>query len=199
MKKPESIVLLGDHVVLNPLRIEHAEDLFAAFAEDPTIFRWLPWAPPSSLEAMRALVTASLEAERAGAIIAFAQTDPASGRAAGMTSYLDIRASDGGLEIGATWIGKRFQRTALNTEAKYLLLRHAFDDLGAVRVQLKTDARNEQSQTAIARIGGIREGVLRKHKILHDGFVRDTVMFSIVASEWPRVKAALEAKLTGRA
>jgi len=105
---------------------------------------------------------------------------------------MDIQRRHRGLEIGSTWLGKPWQRTGINTEAKYLLLRHAFEVLGAARVQLKTDLRNTQSQTAIARLGAVREGVLRKHKIVRDGFLRDSVMFSIIDDEWPAVKTRLE-------
>src|SRR5262249_42711802 len=107
-----------------------------------------------------------------------------------------ISRRDRGLEIGGTWIGKPWQRTAINTEAKYLLLRHAFEDLGAVRVQLKTDGRNLQSQAAIGRLGARFEGGLRKHMLVRDGFIRDTVMYSIIDWEWPARKTELEAKMT---
>ena len=125
----------------------------------------------------------------------FAQIEQVTGRVVGSTTYLDISRRDRRLEIGSTWIGKPWQRTGVNTEAKYLLLRHGFEDLGAVRVQLKTDKRNLQSQAAIERLGAVREGVLRKHMLVHDGVIRDTVMYSIIADEWPSVKQRLEAKL----
>jgi RimJ/RimL family protein N-acetyltransferase len=117
----------------------------------------------------------------------------------GVTHFHDIALADGGLEIGGTWLGRGAQRTGINREAKYLLLRHAFEELGACRVQLKTDARNEPSQRAIAELGAVREGVLRKHRRCWDGFLRDTVMFSIVDSEWSHVKSALESRLADRA
>ena len=114
------------------------------------------------------------------------------GRVVGSTSYLNISRGDRGLEIGSTWLGRPWQRTGINTEAKYLLLRHAFEDLGAVRVQLKTDARNLQSQAAIERLGAVREGVLRKHMLVRDGHLRDSVMYSVTDDEWPAVKTRLE-------
>lgn len=110
----------------------------------------------------------------------------------GSKSYLDVAPEHLRIEIGWTWLGAPARRTAVNTECKLLLLRHAFETLGCGRVQLKTDGRNLRSQTAIARLGAVREGVLRKHVILPDGFVRDTVMFSITADEWPGVRARLE-------
>ena len=112
-----------------------------------------------------------------------------------MTSYLDIRPRDLGVEIGFTWIAASCQRTAVNPESKYLLLRHAFDDQKAQRVQLKTDLRNVQSQKALEKLGAVREGVLRKHMMRPDGHLRDTVMYSIIAEEWPQVCAGLEARL----
>jgi RimJ/RimL family protein N-acetyltransferase len=108
---------------------------------------------------------------------------------------MDIRPADRGLEIGGTWYGAAYQRTAVNTECKYLLLKHAFEALGCIRVQLKTDSRNERSQRAIERLGAVKEGVLRNHMLLADGHIRHSVMYSILDSEWPAVKARLEEKL----
>lgn len=116
----------------------------------------------------------------------------ASGRVAGATRFLNVIPKDRGLEIGGTWYGMEFQRTGVNTECKYLLLMHAFETLGAIRVQLKTDSRNLHSQQAIERIGGVREGVLRNHMILSDGTFRHSVFYSILDSEWPEVKKRLE-------
>jgi RimJ/RimL family protein N-acetyltransferase len=115
-----------------------------------------------------------------------------SGRVAGATRYLNIMPHDRGLEIGGTWYGPEFQRTPVNTECKYLLLRHAFEALGSIRVQLKTDLRNERSQKAIERLGAVREGVLRNHMILPDGHIRHSVFYSILDTEWPEVKNRLE-------
>ncbi len=126
-----------------------------------------------------------------GAQIPFAIVHAQSGAAIGSTRYLDLRPAHRALEIGWTWIATAHQRTPVNTECKLLLLEHAFETLGAVRVQFKTDARNMRSQTAIARIGGCREGVLRKSLILWDGFIRDSAYFSIVDDEWPAVKRRL--------
>ena len=118
-----------------------------------------------------------------------------SGRVAGATRYLNIMPKDCGLEVGGTWYGHEFQRSPVNTECKYLLFRHAFETLGAIRVQLKTDSRNERSQRAIERIGAVKEGVLRNHMILPDGVIRHSVFYSILDSEWGGVKKRLEEKL----
>jgi len=115
-----------------------------------------------------------------------------SGMVAGATRYMNIMPRDRGLEIGGTWYGPEFQRTVVNTECKYLLLTHAFEDLHAIRVQLKTDLNNERSQRAIERIGAVREGILRNHMILPDGRVRDSVFYSVLENEWPTVKERLE-------
>jgi len=119
----------------------------------------------------------------------------ATGEPIGSTSYLDIRPQHRGLEIGRTWIGKRWQGTVVNPESKYLLLRHAFESLGAVRVQFKTDANNIRSQRAIEKLGARREGVLRRYQVRSNGCHRDSVMYSIIDEEWPEVKARLEARL----
>ncbi|TKC97162.1 GNAT family N-acetyltransferase [Polyangium fumosum] len=194
---PRPITLEGRHVRLEPLTLAHAPALLAALAEDESIWRWMSIEPPLSLEAMEAHVTSALEAHASGTTVAFVQVSLGDGRVCGATRYLSISRIDRGLEIGWTWIGKRWQRTAINTEAKFLLLQHAFEGLGAARVQLKTDARNLQSQAAIARIGGVREGVLRKYQKTRGGHLRDTVMFSLVEDEWPAAKERLVAKLGG--
>jgi RimJ/RimL family protein N-acetyltransferase len=126
---------------------------------------------------------------------AFAVSFRNTGRYIGVTTYLDIRPAHRGLEIGSTWIGRSYHGTDVNPEMKYLLLRHAFETLGAMRVQLKTDERNVQSQRAIAKLGAMREGVLRKHYVMPDGFVRNSVMFSVTDEEWPRVRSGLEERL----
>ena len=144
---------------------------------------------------MRTWVRDILSRAGKGTDLPFVAVHLASGRVAGATRYLNIMPTDRGLEIGGTWYGTDFQRTAVNTECKYLLLTHAFETLGAIRVQLKTDSRNERSQRAIERIGGVREGVLRNHMILPDGYFRHSVFYSILDSEWPNVKKKLEERL----
>jgi RimJ/RimL family protein N-acetyltransferase len=136
-----------------------------------------------------------LAAQARGEGLAFAIIDQGRGEAVGGTTYMDVAMADRRLEIGNTWLGRAAWRTAINTEAKLLLLRHAFETLGCHRVQMKTDARNLRSQAAIERLGAKREGVLRQHLVLPDGFVRDTVMYSVIAAEWPGVKARLQGLL----
>lgn len=195
---PQPITLAGQHVRLEPLRLSHAPELFAVFRLDPSIWQWWLVTPPSTLAEMEAVLAAEMDAQAKGSKVAFVQIEPAAERAVGCTTFMDIRRRDRGLEIGSTWIAKPWQRTGVNTNAKYLLLRHAFEDLGAVRVQLKTDKRNLQSQAAIERLGAVREGILRKHMLVRDGFIRDTVLYSITEEEWPAVKVRLEAKLAAR-
>jgi RimJ/RimL family protein N-acetyltransferase len=130
-----------------------------------------------------------------GTDLPFVAVHLATGRVAGATRYLNIMPRDRGLEIGGTWYGTEFQRTAVNTECKYLLLKHAFETLGCIRVQLKTDLRNERSQRAIERIGAVKEGILRNHMILPDGRIRHSVFYSILDTEWEEVKKRLEGML----
>jgi RimJ/RimL family protein N-acetyltransferase len=191
---PRPVTLTGRNVRIEPLQAGHAAGLLAAAAE-PSIWRYLPRLQPRTLPDMRAWIEEALAETRAGRQVAFAIIDAASGGAVGSTRYLEIRREHRGLEIGWTWLAATAQRTAINTECKYLLLAHAFDDLGALRVQLKTDGRNVRSQAAIERIGGVREGVLRRHMIMPDGHVRDTVCFSVTDAEWPGVKRSLAANL----
>ena len=144
---------------------------------------------------MRNWVLDILEREKRGGDLPFVAIHLESGRVAGATRYLNIFPNDRGLEIGGTWYGAEFQRTAVNTECKYLLLQHAFETLKAIRVQIKTDSRNERSQRAIERIGAKLEGVLRNHMILPDGYIRNSVYYSIIDSEWADVKNTLEGML----
>ncbi len=185
------VTLTGTVVRLEPLGLEHAEDLFVA-AQEPRIWRYMPVNPSGSVEDIRSWIAAALRDRETGALLPFAIVARATDRAIGSTRYHNILPRDRGLEIGWTWLASQAQRTAVNTECKYLLLRHAFEQLQAVRVQLKTDGRNEISQRAIARLGAVREGVLRKHMLVQNGYIRDSVMYSILDSEWPEVKARLE-------
>ncbi len=194
---PGPVTLEGAHVRLEPLTRQHAADLYAV-GRDETIWRYMPRPPLKSIPDTQGWINQALEVAATGTQTPFAIIHRVGGRAIGSTRYLDIRRDDRGLEIGWTWLGTRFQRTVVNTECKYLLLTHAFEDHGAVRVQLKTDLRNEQSQRAIERLGAVREGVLRKHMILWDGCIRDSVYYSIIDSEWPEAKQRLERLLQGR-
>lgn len=194
MMHVEPVTLEGAVVRLEPLAPEHARDLYTA-GQDPSIWAYMPVDPSASVEAMSDWIAAALREREAGAQVPFAIFARASSRAVGSTRYLNIAPRDHGIEIGWTWLTPAVQRTAINTECKYLLLRHAFETLGTIRVQLKTDSRNAQSQRAIERLGAVREGVLRKQMIVQVGYQRDTVMYSILDTEWPAVRALLEAKL----
>lgn len=187
----EPITLEGKATRLEPLHPDHAADLLAA--ADPDTFVYIPTRPQAWTVAGFEAYIATLRANPN--LLPFAIINRAQNRAVGTTSYMDVRLKDRGLEIGNTWIGADQRGTRINPENKYLLLRHAFEQVGMIRVQLKCDGRNLQSQRAIAKLGAVREGVLRKHLILPDGYVRDTVMFSIIAEEWPQVKAALRDRL----
>lgn len=141
------------------------------------------------------MIDEAVEASRAGTAHGFAIVSLKEGRAVGSTRFLDIRREHRALEIGWTWLAKSHHRTAVNTECKLLLLQHAFETLGAVRVQLKTDLRNERSQRAIERLGAVREGVHRKQLTVWNGYVRDSVFYSVIDTEWPGIKARLLASL----
>ncbi len=186
----EPTVLTGRVVRLEPLTLDHAAGLLAAAT--PDLFALSPQKPdPWDVDGMRAEVARVLGLGD----VAFAVVHRPTAAVIGRTSYMDIRPAHRGLEIGRTWIATAHQGTAVNPEMKLLMLRHAFEALGAVRVQLKTDARNVQSQRAIAKLGAVREGVLRRHMVLPDGFVRDTVVFSITDEDWPEVKRRLVSRL----
>jgi len=190
----EPVTLDGKHVRLEPLTPAHTGELRQT-GSDPEIWRWMPARPPATAEAMAAIVDTALTEQARGERMPFAIRDRTSGVAVGSSSYLDVVSAHRRLEIGWTWLGRDWWRTPANTEAKLLLLSHAFDTLGATRVALKTDAANVRSQAAIERIGGVREGTLRAHLIRPDGTRRDTVYFSILADEWPAARERLTARL----
>jgi RimJ/RimL family protein N-acetyltransferase len=190
----EPVVLTGNYVRLEPLSEAHIPGLTVA-GGDPSIWRFMLYGEVTSEDRMADWVRDILSRKAAGTDQPFAVIHLASGKVAGATRYMDIRPAHRGLEIGGTWYGKEYQRTAVNTECKYLLLQHAFKVLGCIRVQIKTDARNERSQKAIERIGAVREGVLRNHMILEGGIYRDSVYYSIIESEWTGVKVRLEEML----
>ena len=189
--KPSPVTLAGRHARLEPLGENHLASLLRHGA-DAEIWRWMLTRRDDPRESVRGWFERAMAGTARGDVVAWAIVDGASGEAVGGTTYLDLAPADKRVEIGSTWHGRAFWRTALNTECKFLLLRHAFEALGMNRVQLKTDARNVRSQTASARLGAVREGVLRAHTVMPDGWVRDTVMFSILAAEWPAAKARLE-------
>ncbi len=187
----DAIALEGTHVRLEAPDDEHIPDLLIA-GQDPGIWEFMPFGPFTTTEEWRAAFARWAEQAAAGKSVSFVIVDKSNGRAVGMTAYLDLHSNDRWLEIGGTWLAPVARRTAINTECKYLLLRHAFEKMGCVRVQLKTDARNVRSQRAIERLGAVKEGVLRKHMRTRGGYQRDTVMYSIVDGEWPAVKHRLE-------
>lgn len=181
--------LSGDVVRLVPLRADHAAGVLAA-ADDDAVFDWLSFDRPRDLAAAEALVESYLT--NADSIV-WAQIDNKSNQIAGLTTYYDIVPELRTVAIGSTWLGHAYWRTGLNTEAKLLLMTRAFETLNAARVVWHTDINNSRSQTAIERLGGQREGVLRKHRIRPDGSWRDTVTYSMLDDEWPAAKRALTA------
>lgn len=185
----EETVLRGRQVRLEPLRVAHAEELWPA-ASEPDIWRFMGY-DVRTADDLRAWIQDRVAAQVAGTALPFVQRDARTGVAFGSSSLFDWDAAHRGVEIGHTWIGASHRRSAANTEAKLLLMTHAFERLGAIRVQLKTDDRNARSKAAIQRIGARPEGVLRSHRIMPDGFRRDSAYFSVLASEWPEVKARL--------
>jgi RimJ/RimL family protein N-acetyltransferase len=192
---PAPTALTGSHVRIEPLGLEHVEGLAAATAGEEEVWRWLPAFPADEPE-LRTLVEAALADRAAGVRFPWVILEASTGRVVGSSSYLDIDPVNRRIEIGWTWLSRSVWRSAVNTEAKLLLLGHAFDDLGYERVTLKTHHRNERSQAAIARLGAVREGTLRHHVLHRDGTWRDSVFFSVLSAEWPGVRDGLRARLT---
>jgi N-acetyltransferase len=193
--KVEPVVLQGAHVRLELLSRTHLAGLCAVGLEEE-LWRWIP-TPVRTSEDMAAYMELAFKEQAAGVSLPFAQIEKGSGRVMGSTRYMNIEKVHHRVEIGCTWIGREWQRTVVNTEAKYLLMRHAFETLRCMRVELKTDSMNEKSRAAILRIGAKEEGIFRNHMITSSGRVRHTVYFSVVDWEWPEVKARLEGKLSG--
>ena len=192
MNKPmkiEPVTLRGKVVRLEPLSLAHVPAL-SRVGLDPELWRWIP-TQVASAEQMRAYVQTALDEQRSGGSLPFAIVTQAGDEVIGCTRYMNIVPAHQRLEIGSTWLSAASQRSGANSEAKLLLLTHAFEVLGAHRVEFKTDALNQKSRQAITRIGAVEEGLFRKHMICASGRVRDTVYFSIINSEWPAVKARL--------
>jgi RimJ/RimL family protein N-acetyltransferase len=187
------VTLEGEHVRLEPLAKIHLAGL-AQIGLDEELWRWIP-TQVRTAEEMAAYIDTALEEQSRGVSLPFAILEKASGRVTGSTRYGNIDRLHHRVEISWTWVAREWQRTAINTEAKYLLLRHAFETLGCIRVELKTDSLNEKSRAAILRIGAQQEGIFRNHMITASGRIRHTVYFSILDSEWPAVKARLESRL----
>jgi len=194
MMEVTPVTLFGKIIHLEPLSEVHVPDLTVA-GQDESIWRYMLYGTIKTESQMRAWVQEILSRQDKGTDLPFAIISLDTGRAVGATRYMEIRPKDRGLEIGGTWIQVDYQRTPINTESKYLLLKHAFETLECIRVQFKTDLRNERSQRAIERLGAIKEGVFRKHMITPEGFIRDSVFYSIVDSDWIVLKARLEAIL----
>lgn len=188
----EPVTLTGDHARLEPLSRAHLGPLSAAL--DPTLLQWFTQKITNATE-LAEFIEDALRQRDAGTALPFATVDLASGRVVGSTRFGNIDRANKRVEIGWTWIGRPWQRTAINTEAKLLMLTHAFEALGAIRVEFKTDSLNTQSRAALARLGAVEEGIFRNHMIAASGRIRHSVYFSIVDSEWEKVKRRLEARL----
>lgn len=189
------VTLEGSVVRLEPIRREHAQLFWDVAKHDlEDIFRWIPYAMKTR-EDFEKLVDKSFAEQERGESVVFATVERNSGKTIGSTRFMNIDRVNKRVEIGSTWIAPAWQRTAVNTEAKYLMLRHAFEAWRCIRVELKTDGLNQKSRNAILRIGAKEEGTLRRHLVTSTGRVRDTVYFSILDSEWPEAKSRLESKL----
>jgi len=192
--KVEPVVLEGQEVRLEPLRLDHLEDL-CVIGLAPNLWKFIPTLVQNK-DDMRAYIELALREQAAGVSLPFATIAKSTGRAIGSTRFMNIERKHLRAEIGSTWIGGEWQRTRVNTEAKYLMLRHAFENWRCHRVELKTDSLNQRSRNAILRIGAKEEGTFRNHMVVQEGRLRHTVYFSIIDSEWPGVKKSLEEKLS---
>jgi len=184
------VELIGRHAKLVPMLESHVDALFEA-GKYPEIWKYMPVKVETKGD-MVLLVQHALDARDEGTELPFVIIEPEENKVVGSTRFLDISVEHRHLEIGWTWLTPQMWGTSVNMECKYLLLSHCFEKLGTIRVQLKTDARNLRSQRAIERIGAVREGVLRRHRIVYDGYVRDSVYYSIIDCEWPFVKNRLQ-------
>lgn len=194
---PQPIVLEGEHIRLEPIGEQHAEGLLAAgnFEE-----LWRVTAQPqlANMGVVRALLNDAAKLLADGVEITFAIVHRESNTVVGSTRWMDISRPHRRVEIGATWVTPAHQRSPVNTEAKLIQMTHLFETLGALRVQYKTDLRNTQSQRALEGIGAVREGVLRRHMLVRDGYIRDSVYYGITDQDWPRVRRLLEERLISR-
>jgi RimJ/RimL family protein N-acetyltransferase len=189
----EPVTLRGQVVRLEPLKMEHFDELWS-IGQDPDLWKLAPYQINSG-EKMRTYMRAALDGEELGIALPFVTIEQATDRVVGSTRFGNIDAPNHRVEIGWTWIGKPWQRTPINTEAKFLMLQHAFEVWQCIRVEFKTDALNTRSRAAIARLGAKEEGIFRHHMITESGRLRDSVYFSIINDEWPGVKTRLEALL----
>ncbi|MGH8401227.1 MAG: GNAT family N-acetyltransferase [Gammaproteobacteria bacterium] len=187
------IALEGRQVGLEPLSFDHLDGL-CTMGLGESLWQWIP-SPVRNRDEMRTYIETALDEQQRGVSLPFATILKATGQVIGSTRFANMDLKNRHVEIGWTWIGVPWQRTAVNTEAKFLMLTYAFETLGCLRVELKTDALNARSRQAILRLGAKQEGIFRKHMLTASGRVRDTVYFSILDTEWPAVKAGLQAKL----
>ena len=191
----EPITLSGPHARLEPLSHAHHDDLVTAVKDGELWRHWYTSIPAP--EKMTAEIDRRLALQAAGSMLPFTVRD-ADGQVAGMTTYMNVDAANRRVEIGSTWYAKRVQRTPLNTQCKLLLLQHAFETLDCIAVEFRTHFFNHQSRRAIERLGVKQDGILRSHQIAPNGTLRDTVVFSIIAAEWPTVKAHLNYQLNDK-
>ncbi len=189
----EAVTLNGECVRLEPLTMDHLDALWEV-GQDPDLWQWAPY-HIKTREDMHTYIRTALNWQEIGTALPFVTIEQSSNRVAGTTRFANIDALNQRVEIGWTWLGKPWQRTGVNTEAKYLMLQHAFEAWHCIRVELKTDRLNERSRAAITRLGAKEEGIFRHHMITDSGRLRDTVYFSIINDEWPGVKARLQALL----
>jgi RimJ/RimL family protein N-acetyltransferase len=194
MAWPEPITLRGSHATLEPLTHAHRDELIEAVRDGELWKLWYTFVPTP--ETVETEIERRLELQRKGSMVPFTIVDTASGKAAGMTSYMNIDAETQRLEIGSTWYRKSVQRTPMNTECKLMLLTHAFEGLDCVAVEFRTHFINHQSRRAIERLGAKLDGILRNHRRVSDGTLRDTCVYSVIASEWPMVRSHLSYQLT---
>jgi RimJ/RimL family protein N-acetyltransferase len=190
----EPVTLEGKHVRLEPMSLDHLAGL-TQVGLDAEIWRWMPMFVQSPQD-MRTLIEDALAEAEAGTMVPFTTIERATGKPVGSTRYLSIVPAHRRLEIGWTWLAPAWQHSAVNTEAKLLMLQHAFEKLGALRVEFKTDALNEKSRTALLKIGAVEEGVFRHHMVMPGGRRRDSAYYSVIEEEWPRVRQHLAARLT---
>lgn len=196
MRFAEPVILTGKHVSLEPLDIAHLDALAEAVNDGELWKLWYTSVPKP--EVMRREIERRLDLQSKGSMLPFAVRRSDSGTLCGMTTYMNIDAVHKRVEIGSTWYAKSAQRTGVNTEAKLLLLTHAFEALQCIAVEFRTHWMNQQSRAAIARLGAKQDGILRNHQRTPDGLLRDTVVFSIIESEWPTIKRHLQTKLEHR-
>lgn len=185
------VTLTGQHVLLEPLRVRHAQELWPA-AREEGLFEYLAPGTDTSLESLQQWIQRRMAEQKLDVNQSFVMRDARSRKAIGSSSYMNVDTRHKRVEIGNTWIGRSHRRTPVHTEAKLLMLEHAFDDWGAVRVQFKCDVRNERAKEALERIGAYREGTMRNERILTDGTIRDAAVYSITDREWREVKSRLQ-------